>query len=71
MNIAAILSGGIGKRAEAGMPKQFVDLGGKPMILRTIDIFEESPDIDRIIVVSHPDYIEELEAMRCEGNYRK
>lgn len=53
------------------MPKQFVDLGGKPMILRTIDVFEGSPDIDRIIVVSHPDYIGELEAMRCVGGYRK
>ena len=71
MNIAAILSGGTGKRAEAGVPKQFVDLGGKPMILRTIDVFEESSDIDRIIVVSHPDHIEQLEGMRCEGGYRK
>lgn len=71
MNIAAILSGGTGTRAEAGMPKQFVDLGGKPMILRTVDVFEECPDIDRIIVVSHPDYIGELDAMRCEGGYHK
>ena len=53
------------------MPKQFVDLGGKPMVLRTIDVFEESPDNDRIIVVSHPDYIGELEAMRRAGGYRK
>ena len=53
------------------MPKQFVDLGGKPMILRTVDVFEDSLDIDRIIVVSHPDYIGKLEAMRCEGGYRK
>ncbi|MBQ7734861.1 MAG: 2-C-methyl-D-erythritol 4-phosphate cytidylyltransferase [Bacteroidales bacterium] len=71
LNIAAILSGGTGTRAEAGMPKQFVDLGGKPMILRTIDVFEESHDIDQIIVVSHPDYIGKLETMRCEGGYRK
>ena len=71
MNIAAILSGGTGTRAEAGLPKQFVNLGGKPMVLRTIDVFEGSPDIDQIIVVSHPDYIGELEKMRCAGSYRK
>ena len=71
LNIAAILSGGTGTRAEAGIPKQFVDLGGKPMILHTIDVFEECPDIDQIIVVSHPDHIGKLEAMRCEGGYRK
>ena len=71
MNIAAILSGGIGKRAEAGKPKQFVELCGKPMILHTIDAFEASPDIDRIIVVSHPDYIGLLEEMRKTHHYHK
>lgn len=71
MNIAAILSGGTGTRAEAGMPKQFVELGGRPMILHTVDVFESSPDIDRIIVVSHPDHIERLEVMRREDGYRK
>lgn len=71
MNIAAILSGGTGTRAAAGMPKQFVDMGGKPLVLRTIDVFESSSEIDRIIVVSHPDHINRLEEWRCEGGYRK
>ncbi len=71
MNIAAILSGGIGNRAEAGIPKQFVELGGRPMILRTVDAFERCDDIDEILVVSHPDFIEKLETMRREGNFKK
>lgn len=57
MNIAAILSGGTGTRAKAGMPKQFVDLGGKMLIERTIEAFNVHPQIDEIIVVSHPDHI--------------
>ena len=56
MNVAAILSGGTGTRAKAGMPKQFVNLGGKMVIERTIEAFNVHPQIDEIIVVSHPDY---------------
>lgn len=56
MNVAAILSGGTGTRAKAGMPKQFVNLGGKMVIERTIEAFNAHPQIDEIIVVSHPDY---------------
>ena len=56
MNVAAILSGGTGTRATAGMPKQFVNLGGKMVIERTIEAFNAHPQIDEIIVVSHPDY---------------
>lgn len=56
MNVAAILSGGTGTRAKAGMPKQFVNLGGKMVIERTLEAFNAHPQIDEIIVVSHPDY---------------
>lgn len=56
MNVAAILSGGTGTRAKAGVPKQFVNLGGKMVIERTIEAFNAHPQIDEIIVVSHPDY---------------
>lgn len=56
MNVAAILSGGTGTRAKAGMPKQFVNLGGRMVIERTIEAFNAHPQIDEIIVVSHPDY---------------
>ena len=38
MNIAVLLAGGVGKRLNAGKPKQFVDLLGKPMILYAMEI---------------------------------
>ncbi len=63
MNIAVILAGGIGSRVGAGMPKQFVKILGKPVIVYTIEAFQKHEDIDAIEVVcvkSHIDYMKEL-----------
>ncbi len=63
MNIAVILAGGVGSRVGAGMPKQFVKILGKPVIVYTIEAFQKHEDIDAIEVVcvkSHIDYMREL-----------
>ena len=63
MNIAVILAGGVGSRVGAGMPKQFVKILGKPVIVYTIEAFQKHEDIDAIEVVcvkSHIDYMQEL-----------
>lgn len=51
MNIAIIKAGGIGSRMNAGIPKQFVCVDEKPIIIYTIEAFERHPDIDEILVV--------------------
>lgn len=51
MVYAGILSGGIGSRmGTTDMPKQFLELGGKPILMHTIDPFLINPRIDEIIV---------------------
>ena len=63
MNIAVILAGGVDSRVGAGMPKQFVKILGKPVIVYTIEAFQKHEDIDAIEVVcvkSHIDYMKEL-----------
>ena len=63
MNIAVILAGGVGSRVGAGMPKQFVKILVKPVIVYTIEAFQKHEDIDAIEVVcvkSHIDYMKEL-----------
>ena len=78
MNIAVILAGGVGNRLGAGIPKQFVEILGKPILAYTIEPFEKHPDVDAILVVCvkpYVDYIWELkekygfEKLRwvCEG----
>lgn len=72
-NIVAILAGGTGSRVGGEEPKQFLDLGGKTLLERTIEVFEAHPRIDRIVVVSHPDHIGRVEDIRAkypEGKWR-
>ena len=58
MIFAAILAGGIGSRmGGTDTPKQFLDLGGKPVIVHTIEKFVINENIDRIIVLAPTNYI--------------
>lgn len=63
MNIAVILAGGVGSRLGAGIPKQFVEVLGKPVIAYTIEKFNCHPEIDAIEVVCVEDYIEVLQTL--------
>ena len=51
MNIAIILAGGSGTRMGSDIPKQFIDIYGKPMIIHTLESFDVNPEIDKIMVV--------------------
>ena len=60
MNVAVILAGGVGSRLGAGIPKQFVNVLGKPVIVYTIEKFNTHPEIDAIEVVCIEEYIDIL-----------
>lgn len=51
MNIALIKAGGTGTRMHAGIPKQFICVKDKPIIIYTLEAFENHPSVDGIIVV--------------------
>ena len=51
MNYVILLAGGIGNRVGAGIPKQFVDVYGKPVIAYTMECFQSHPEIDAIELV--------------------
>ncbi|MEF2783566.1 MAG: IspD/TarI family cytidylyltransferase [Clostridium sp.] len=63
MNIAVIFAGGSGVRMGAGMPKQFLEINGKPIIIHTLDNFQNSELIDKIYIACKKDYIEQLQKM--------
>lgn len=50
MNVALILAGGCGSRTEQAIPKQFLNVYDKPVIIYTLEAFQRHPDIDAIIV---------------------
>ena len=58
MIFAAVLAGGIGSRmGGTDTPKQFLDLGGKPVIVHTIEKFAINGNIDKIIVLTPKNFI--------------
>lgn len=51
MNIAVILAGGSGSRMGLDIPKQFYSIQGKPILIYTLEGFQQHPQIDAIEVV--------------------
>ena len=51
MNVAIIIAGGVGSRMGLDIPKQFVHVYGKPVIIYTLEGFQRHPEIDAIEVV--------------------
>jgi len=62
-NIAIIFAGGSGARMGTGVPKQFIEIEGKPIIIYTLENFEDHEEIDEIYVSCIPSYIEKLEKL--------
>ena len=53
MNFAVLLAGGTGTRMKtSALPKQFLELGGEPILRLTVDKFLACPRIDHIIVAA-------------------
>ncbi len=52
MNIALLTAAGAGSRMKSEIPKQFMHINNKPVILYTMEAFEGNPNIDAIIVVT-------------------
>lgn len=63
-NVALIFAGGSGKRMNTkSRPKQFLELHGKPIIIYTLELFENHPEIDGIIVACIESWIPYLQKL--------
>ena len=51
MNIAIIIAGGSGRRMGEDIPKQFINIFDKPVLVYTLEGFQQHPQIDAIEVV--------------------
>ena len=64
MNFAVILAAGVGQRMRnSGLPKQFLKLMGKPVVIYTLEKFEECDEIDQVIIVCHGSYVEHMQGL--------
>ena len=51
MNVAILTAAGVGSRFGQDVPKQFLSIDDKPLIVYTMEKFQQHPDIDEIAVV--------------------
>ncbi|MEU2874233.1 bifunctional cytidylyltransferase/SDR family oxidoreductase [Streptomyces olivoreticuli] len=69
--VAVVLAGGTGRRIGLPLPKQLVKIAGKPIIEHTLAVFEESPDVDDILVFMHADYLSDVEDIITHAGFTK
>ena len=70
-NIAIILASGTGNRFGNELPKQFTKIGGKTLIELSIEAFDKIEEIDSIILVVTPEYINLAKNIISKNNYKK
>ncbi|MBO4406363.1 MAG: 2-C-methyl-D-erythritol 4-phosphate cytidylyltransferase [Clostridia bacterium] len=70
-NCVILLSGGVGARLGDPIPKQYIPVKGKPVLLYTMEAVERCPAIDAILVVCAPEYEETVKSLAAENGIRK
>lgn len=72
MVYSLIFAGGVGKRMKSKeIPKQFLEVDGKPIIIHTLEYFSEHDMVDYIVVVCLESWIEELKICIDRFNIKK
>lgn len=71
MNVALIIAGGVGKRMKQDIPKQFIMVNDKPILIYTLESFENHPEVDAIMVVCLDGWQEILDGYAKKFNITK
>lgn len=71
MNYALILAGGTGSRIGGNIPKQFIEVMGKPILAYTLDIYQGNTEIDAIVIVCHRNWLDETRRIVDTHGYSK
>lgn len=71
MNIAVIIAGGSGHRMGQDIPKQFINVYDKPVLIYTLEEFQDHPQIDAIEVVCIDGWHDVLRAYAKQFNITK
>lgn len=71
LQVAILLAGGSGHRFGADRPKQFVRIGERTVLEHSLAAFEQSPHIDAILIVSHPQHLDEVRELLPSSQHPK
>ena len=70
-NVALIIAGGLGNRMGQSIPKQFLTVNERPVIIYTLEAFQKHPEIDAIEVVCIEGWQSVLQAYANQFNITK
>lgn len=70
-NYLILLAGGVGKRMGGDIPKQFMKVKGKPIIVYSIENFQRNEQIDSIVIVCLREWIDYLKEIIKEYQLTK
>lgn len=68
---AVIVAAGSGKRMGGSISKQYLRIGKKPIIVHTVEKFEKLKEIDEIVVVTSLPYIQYVQELKKEFDWKK
>lgn len=71
MNIALVIAGGSGKRMGQDIPKQFISVYDKPILVYTLENFQKHPLVDEIVIVSIEGWIDVVKAYTVQFGLTK
>lgn len=71
MVVALLTAAGTGTRMGQDIPKQFIHVENKPLIIHTMEAFQNHPSVDAIMVVTLPSWTTVLEAYANQFNISK
>ena len=69
--VALLTAAGTGTRMGQDIPKQFMHVDNKPLIVHTMEAFQNHPNVDSIMVVTLPAWKAVLQAYACQFNISK
>ncbi|SHK46114.1 2-C-methyl-D-erythritol 4-phosphate cytidylyltransferase [Nocardiopsis flavescens] len=61
--VAVVLAGGSGQRIGLATPKQLLKIAGKTILEHTLDVFEQAPRVDEVLVMMNPGFVSDAEAV--------
>ncbi len=70
MNAAIILSGGMGTRVGANIPKQYIEIGGKSILEYSLENFFSSKNINILVIVVSPEWRDYVMNFAPKGNFK-
>lgn len=70
-NVGVVLAGGIGARVGLGLPKQLIKIAGKEILDHTLAVMQSHPDIDEVIVMMTPGFLDDVRRIVRNGDHTK